>query len=206
VKTTANGDFAASNPADKLFDLIQAFKTVYLQNARWVTTREVIAKVRKFKESTTNAYMWQPGLAQGTPDTLLGYPIVIAQDVPALATGSLSMWLGDWMEAYQIVDRFGIRTLRDPFTDKPYVHFYSTRRVGGGVVNFEALKAISFEKPVMRRPWCAFAASTRATPCWMPAAAPPGVSPTRSTSPVANAAQSRSAIASWPSLQPPHGS
>jgi HK97 family phage major capsid protein len=145
VKTTANGDFAASNPADKLFDLIQAFKTVYLQNARWVTTREVIAKVRKFKESTTNAYMWQPGLAQGTPDTLLGYPIVIAQDVPALATGSLSMWLGDWMEAYQIVDRFGIRTLRDPFTDKPYVHFYSTRRVGGGVVNFEALKAISFE-------------------------------------------------------------
>lgn len=145
IKTTANGDFAASNPGDKLFDLIQAFKTAYLQRAKWVTTREVIAKVRKFKEATTNAYMWQPGLAQGTPDTLLGYPIVIAQDVPALATQSLSMWFGDWMEAYQIVDRMGIRTLRDPYTDKPYVHFYSTRRVGGAVVNFEAIKAISFE-------------------------------------------------------------
>lgn len=145
VKSGANGDFSATTPADVLFSLIQAFKTVYLQNARWVTTREVIAKIRKFKEATTNAYMWQPGLAKGTPDTLLGYPIVMAQDVPALATGSASLWLGDWTEAYQIVDRTGIRTLRDPFTDKPYVHFYSTRRVGGGVLNFEALKALTFE-------------------------------------------------------------
>jgi HK97 family phage major capsid protein len=145
VKTTANGDFAASNPADKIFDLVQAFKTAYLQNAQWVTTREVIAKVRKFKEATTNAYMWQPGLAKGTPDTLLGYPIVIAQDVPALGTGSASMWFGDWKEAYQIVDRQGVRTLRDPYTDKPYVHFYSTKRVGGGVLNYEAIKALTFE-------------------------------------------------------------
>lgn len=145
VKTGASADFASSNPADKVFDLIQAFKTAYLQNAQWVTTREVIGKVRKFKESTTNAYMWQPGLAKGTPDTLLGYPIVIAQDVPALASGSASMWLGDWKEAYQIVDRQGIRTLRDPYTDKPYVHFYSTKRVGGGVLNYEALKTLTFE-------------------------------------------------------------
>lgn len=145
IKTGVNGDFAATSPADKIFDLIQAFKTAYLQNAQWVTTREVIAKVRKFKEATTNAYMWQPGLAKGTPDTLLGYPIVIAQDVPALATGSASMWMGDWTEAYQIVDRMGVRTLRDPYTDKPYVHFYSTKRVGGGVLNYEALKALTFE-------------------------------------------------------------
>lgn len=145
IKTTANGDFAASNPADKLFDLLQAFKTAYLQGAKWVTTREVIAKVRKFKEATTNAYMWQPGLAAGTPDSLLGYPIVIAQDMPALGTASKSMMFGNWLEGYQIVDRIGIRTLRDPYTNKPYVIFYSTRRVGGGVLNFEAIKAISFE-------------------------------------------------------------
>jgi HK97 family phage major capsid protein len=145
VKSGANGDFAASNPADKLFDLIQAFKTAYLQNANWVTTREVIAKVRKFKEATTNAYMWQPGLARGTPDQLLGYPITIAQDMPALGTASLSMALGNFKEGYQIVDRIGIRTLRDPYTDKPYVHFYSTKRVGGGVLNFEAIKFISFQ-------------------------------------------------------------
>jgi HK97 family phage major capsid protein len=74
--------------------------------------------------------------------SLLGYPIVIAQDIPALA-GSLSLWLGDWAEAYQVVDRIGIRTLRDPFTSKPYVIFYSTKRVGGGVLNFEAIKASS---------------------------------------------------------------
>jgi HK97 family phage major capsid protein len=145
VKTGANGDFAASSPADKLFDLLQAFKTQYLNNAKWVTTREVIAKIRKFKEATTNAYMWQPGLQQGTPDSLLGYPIVMAQDVPALATGSASLWMGDWKEAYTIVDRQGMRTIRDNLTDKPNVQFYTTARVGGGVLNFEAIKAMTFE-------------------------------------------------------------
>jgi HK97 family phage major capsid protein len=145
LKTTANGDFASSNPGDVLFDLIAAMKAGYTSNAQFVTTRAVIAKIRKFKEATTNAYIWQPGLQKGNPDTLLGYPIVIAQDIPALTTGSASLWFGDWAEAYQIVDRLGIRTLRDPYTDKPYVHFYSTRRVGGAVVNFEAIKAITFE-------------------------------------------------------------
>jgi HK97 family phage major capsid protein len=88
--------------------------------------------------------MWQPGLQAGTPDKLLGYPIVMAQDMPALASGSLSMAFGDFKEAYQIVDRMGVRTLRDPYTDKPYIHFYSTKRVGGGCLNFEALKFIYF--------------------------------------------------------------
>jgi HK97 family phage major capsid protein len=145
VKTGANGDFAASNPADKLFDLIMAFKQAYLQNAKWVTRREVIAKVRKFKEATTNAYMWQPGLQAGQPDSLLGYPIVIAQDIPTLATASASMWFGDWAEAYTIVDRQGMRTIRDNLTDKPNVQFYTTYRVGGAVLNFEAIKALTFE-------------------------------------------------------------
>ncbi len=144
IKTGVSSDFAASTPADILFDLIQAFKSAYLQSASFVTRREVIAKIRKFKESTTNAYIWQPGLQQGQPDRLLGYPVTIAQDIPALASGSLSLWLGDWKEAYTIVDRQGIRTLRDPYTNKPYVRFYSTKRVGGGVLNFEALKAIQF--------------------------------------------------------------
>jgi HK97 family phage major capsid protein len=142
--TGVSADFAASSPGDILFDLIQAFKPNYLQRASWVTRREVIAKIRKFKEATTNAYMWQPGLQAGQPDKLLGYPIVIAQDIPTLAASSLSMWLGDWSEAYQIVDRMGVRTLRDPFTSKPYVVFYSTMRVGGQVLNFEAIKAIKF--------------------------------------------------------------
>lgn len=144
VKTGVSSDFAASSPADHLFDLIHKFKSAYLQRAKWVTRREVIAKVRKFKEATTNAYMWQPGLQAGQPDSLLGYPIVNAQDIPTLASGSLSMWLGDWQEAYTLVDRQGMRTLRDNLTDKPNVLFYTTRRMGGGVVNFEAIKSLYF--------------------------------------------------------------
>jgi HK97 family phage major capsid protein len=144
VVTGASGDFAASTPADILFDLIAAFKQEYLQNARWVTRREVIAKIRKFKEATTNAYMWQPGLQAGQPDRLLGYPITMAQDMPTLAANSLSMAFGDFMEGYQVVDRIGMRTLRDPYTDKPFIKFYTTRRVGGAVVNFEAIKFLKF--------------------------------------------------------------
>lgn len=144
IKTGVNGDFAASNPGDKLFDLIAAFKQGYLNNANWATKREVIAKVRKFKEATTNAYMWQPGLQRGKPAELLGYPIVMFEDMPALSANGLSLALGDFNMAYQIVDRQGFRVIRDNLTNKPYVRFYTTRRVGGAVVQFEAIKFIQF--------------------------------------------------------------
>lgn len=144
IKTGANGDFAASSPGDKLFDLIAAFKQGYLNNAVWATKREVIAKIRKFKEATTNAYMWQPGLQKGQPESLLGYPIIKFEDMPALSANGLSLALGDFGMAYQIVDRQGFRTLRDPYTNKPYVRFYTTRRVGGAVVQFEAIKFLQF--------------------------------------------------------------
>jgi len=143
VVTGANGAFHTTQ-ADPLFELIGAFKTAYLANANWVTRREVITAIRKFKTTTTLEYIWQPGLQVGQADKLLGYPIVIAQDIPAIATGSLSMWFGDFREAYQIVDRIGLRTLRDPYTAKPHVVFYTTARVGGGVLNFEAIKAVKF--------------------------------------------------------------
>lgn len=143
IKTGVNGDFAASNPADHLIDLTMAFKSAYLNNARWVTRRQIIAKIRKFKEATTNAYLWQPGLQAGQPAELLGYPVVMAEDMPALATDSLSLAFGDF-SAYQIVDRLGIRVLRDPYTDKPYIKFYTTKRTGGGVLDFEAIKFIKF--------------------------------------------------------------
>jgi HK97 family phage major capsid protein len=143
VVTGANGAWHTTQ-ADPMFDLIAAFKPVYLQNASWVTNRQVIAGVRKFKTTTTNEYIWQPGLQLGQPDRILGFNVVLTQDMPTLATGSLSMALGDWREAYTVVDRIGIRTLRDPYTDKPYIVFYSTRRVGGGVLNYEAVKFIRF--------------------------------------------------------------
>jgi HK97 family phage major capsid protein len=130
--------------ADPLFDFLAMFKNQYLNGARWLTRREVIAKVRQLKEATTDQYLWQPGLQMGQPDRLLGYPIVIDQDVPAIAANSYSMAFGDFAEAYTIVDRIGMRTLRDPFTAKPYVLFYTTKRVGGGATNFDSVKFIKF--------------------------------------------------------------
>lgn len=144
VATGVSADFAASTPADILFDLIQAFKDAYLANARWMTRREVIGKIRKFKESTTNAYMWQPGLQQGQPQVILGYPVTVSQDMPALAGSSLSLAFGDFKQAYQIVDRQGFRTLRDPYTNKPFVQFYTTARTGGAAIQFECVKFIKF--------------------------------------------------------------
>ena len=143
VKTGANGAFHTTQ-ADPLFDLLGAFKQHFLNGANWVTRRTVIAAIRKFKTTTTLEYIWQPGLQAGQPDRLLGYPIVMAEDMPAIATGSLSMAFGNFKEGYQIVDRLGVRVLRDPFTDKPYVKFYTIRRTGGQVVNFEAIKFIQF--------------------------------------------------------------
>lgn len=144
VATGVNGDFASSNPADKIFDLTGTLKAPYLVNARFVTRRQVITKVRKFKDGTTGMYLWQPALAAGEPEMLAGYPITRAEDLPALSGNSFSMAFGDFKAGYQIVDRQGLRTLRDPYTQKPFIKFYTTRRTGGGVVNFEAIKLMKF--------------------------------------------------------------
>lgn len=143
VKTGANGDFHTTK-ADPLQDLIGAFKDQYLQNASFVMRREVRTKIRKLKEATSDRYLWEPSLQAGQPDRLLGYPTRIDQYMPALGTGSLSLALGDFKQAYLIVDRLGVRTLRDPYTAKPWVLFYSTKRCGGGAQNTEALKFLSF--------------------------------------------------------------
>lgn len=145
INSGANGDFAASNPSDKLLDVVYALKEGYRTGARWVMPRAVMLRIRKFKESTTNAYIWQPGLSAGQPALVLGYATTEADDMPALATGSLSLAFGNFRVGYQIFDRLGIRTLRDNLTTKGYVKFYTTKRVGGGVTNFEAIKLLKFQ-------------------------------------------------------------
>lgn len=139
VKTGANGTFHTTK-ADPLQDLIGAMKDQYLQNAQFLMRREMRTAVRKMKEATSDRYLWEPSLQAGQPDRLLGYVARVDQYVPAMATDSLSLAFGDFKEAYTIVDRIGVRTLRDPFTAKPYVVFYSTKRTGGGAINFEAVK------------------------------------------------------------------
>ena len=139
IRAGANGAFHTTK-ADPLQELIGAFKSQYLQNASFCMRRELRTDIRKMKEATSDRYLWEPSLQAGAPDRLLGYPVYIDQYMPAKATDSLSLAFGDFKQAYTIVDRMGIRTLRDPFTAKPYVVFYSTKRTGGGAQNTEALK------------------------------------------------------------------
>lgn len=143
VATGQNGAFASSTPADILFDVEMAMKPGYRAGARWVTRRSVLTLIRKFKDQQ-NQYLWQPGLQAGQPSSLIGYPVTEAEDMPALATGSLSLAFGNFQVGYQIVDRLGIRVLRDPYTAKPFVLFYTTKRTGGAVVNYEAIKFVKF--------------------------------------------------------------
>jgi len=138
IEQVASGS-AGAVTADKIIELYYALKEDYATNASFLMNRATVEDVRQLKD-TTNQYLWNPGLAVGVPDTLMGVPVYQAADMPVPAADSLSIAVGDFKAAYQIVDRAGIRVLRDPFTDKPFVKFYSTKRVGGDVVNFEAVK------------------------------------------------------------------
>lgn len=143
--TGVSGDFAADpNGGDALLDALYGLKQQYRANATWFMNRKTAKEVRKLKDSN-GAYIWSPGIAAGQPASLLGYPVASFEDMPDMAAGSLSVAVGDMRAAYQIVDRAGIRTLRDPYSAKPYVEFYTTKRVGGDVVNFEALKLVAFQ-------------------------------------------------------------
>jgi len=143
VVTGANGTFHTTK-MDPLQDLQGAFKDQYLNNAQWVMRREVRTALRKMKEATNDRYLWEPSNQVGQPDRLNGYPVRVDQYMPAMATGSLSLAFGDFKQAYTIVDRIGIRTLRDPYTAKPYIVFYSTKRCGGGAMNSESVKFLKF--------------------------------------------------------------
>lgn len=127
--------------ADGIIQLYYGMKEEHASRGTFLMNRSVLQSVRLLKD-TTNQYIWQPGLAAGAPDTLMGVPVMQAADMPAAATDSLSIAFGDMQSAYQIVDRIGIRVLRDPFTDKPFVKFYTTKRVGGDVINFDAIKLL----------------------------------------------------------------
>lgn len=137
------GAFAGSNPGDKLIDLVQALRAPYRQGAVFVMNAGTLAAVRKFKTSD-GAFLWQPALSEAQPQTLLGYPVVEAEDMPAMAADSLSIAFGNFKAGYVIADRGETAILRDPYTNKPFVHFYATKRIGGAVTNSEAIKVMKF--------------------------------------------------------------
>jgi HK97 family phage major capsid protein len=143
IASGASGAFASSNPSDALIDLAYAPKQGYRANGRWAMNRKTESAIRKLKDGQGN-YIWQPGTAVGEPATLLGYAVTEAEDMPDIAANSLSIAFGDFGRGYLVVDRVGVRVLRDPYSAKPFVLFYTTKRVGGGVQNFEAIKLMKF--------------------------------------------------------------
>lgn len=144
VATGQSADFAASNPADCLIELSLKLKAQYRPNARWLMSRTVATKIRKLKEATTNGYLWQPGLQQGQPDMLLGFPVTYCEAMPALGANSLSIAFGDFRQAYTSIRKAGVKLLTDPYTNKPKVNLFAYARVGGDVTNFEAMKLLKF--------------------------------------------------------------
>lgn len=143
VSTGANGAFLAGAAGDALIDLVYALKAGYRQNASFVMNRRTQSAVRKLKDGDGN-YLWQAPAAAGARATLMGFPMVEAEDMPDIATGSSAIAFGDFQRFYLVVDRQGVRVLRDPYSAKPYVLFYTTKRVGGGVQDFDAAKFLKF--------------------------------------------------------------
>ena len=143
LPTGVAGGFAATNPSDTLIDLIYALRAGYRQNASFVMNRKTQALVRKFKAST-GEYLWAPPATIGAAATLMNFPLVESEDMPDVATDSFSVAFADFRRAYLVVDRRGIRILRDPYSSKPYVLFYTTKRVGGGLQDFDAIKLLKF--------------------------------------------------------------
>lgn len=143
IATGSAGAFPASNPSEKLIDLVHALRPAFRQGAHFVMNSATLATIRKFKDADGN-FMWRPSLAEGVPATLLGYPVIEAEDMPDVAANSLSIAFGNFKRGYVIAERAATRILRDPFSNKPFVHFYATRRLGGAVVNFDAIKLLKF--------------------------------------------------------------
>ncbi len=143
VATGVAGGFAASNPSDKLVDLIYGVKAGYRQNGRWILNRSTQAAIRKFKDAQGN-YLWQPAATADGNAMLLSFPVVESEYMPDIATDSHAIAFGDFKRGYLIVDRVGVRMLRDPYSSKPYVLFYTTKRVGGGIQDFDAIKTLKF--------------------------------------------------------------
>lgn len=141
IKTGKDG---VIDEPDSLVKLFYSLKPQYLRGAVWLMGRSALSAIRQIKDAT-GQFIWQPSVMTGTPSTLLGHPVVVCDDMPALVRGtaSKSIALGNFGEAYQIVDRCEMNILRDPYSAKPYVEFYATKRVGGDVVNFEAVKILN---------------------------------------------------------------
>lgn len=131
-------DFGTA-PDERLLDLVHSLRAPYRQGASFVMNANTLARIRKFKTGD-GMPLWQPSLAAGQPATLLGYPVVEAEDMPDIAANALSIAFGNFQAGYLIAERGETAILRDPYSNKPFVSFYATKRVGGCVADSAAIK------------------------------------------------------------------
>ena len=143
VPTGTAGDFAPINAVDSIVNLVYALSAEYRANATFVMNSKTAGTVRKMKDAD-GRFMWTDGLAAATPSLLMGYPVLIAEDMPDIAASTFAIAFGDFRAAYTIAERPDLRVLRDPFSAKPNVLFYASKRVGGDVTDFAAMKLLRF--------------------------------------------------------------
>jgi HK97 family phage major capsid protein len=143
IATGTDGDFDAVSPADAVLDVVYALGAEYRSNATFVMNSKTAGVVRKMKDAD-GRFLWTDSLAAGEPARLLGYPVMIAEDMPDIASGSAALAFGDFASGYTVAERPDLRVLRDPFSAKPHVLFYATKRVGGDISDFAAIKLLKF--------------------------------------------------------------
>jgi len=143
LQFTASGNATGfdTSPEIKLIDLVHSLKPGHRQGATWVMNSSTLATVRKLK-AADGSFLWQPGLMEGQPNRLLGYPVVEAEDMPDIGATAFPIAFGNFRNGYLIAERSATAILRDPFTNKPFVHFYATKRIGGQVLDSDAIKLL----------------------------------------------------------------
>lgn len=143
VATGTSGAFDANEPADSLIELVYALGAEYRANAAFVMNSKTAGDVRKMKD-TQGRFLWVEGLEAHHPARLMGYPVAMVEDMPDIAADSHAIAFGDFGHGYTIAERPDMRILRDPYSAKPNVMFFATKRVGGDVTDFAAIKTLKF--------------------------------------------------------------
>jgi HK97 family phage major capsid protein len=143
IPTGVAGAFAGSNPTDLFFTVAGALKKGQRQGAKWVMNKATLFQVAAFKDSG-GRYIFNPVMSPEVPASILGWEAVEAEDMPAVGASNFAIAFGNFKNGYLIVDRIGTRMIRDPFTNKPYIGFYTTKRLGGAVIDSEAIKLVKF--------------------------------------------------------------
>jgi HK97 family phage major capsid protein len=143
LPTGNDAAFPATTPENFLMDVVTALRSPYRQGAVWVMNSATLNKIRKFRTADGDL-LWQPSISDQRPDSLLGYPVIEAEDMPDIASNSFSIAFGNFKEGYLIAERAETSILRDPYSNKPFVNFYAHKRIGGCVANSEAIKLVKF--------------------------------------------------------------